>query len=585
MRRKCFLLIVLCCLPFCGCDEYEYTIRMEPDGQVMKRQIICSVNTPDDVRARLRDLYDRQLDPNTFEGSFGETLPSDIGGFGKFVYLNNQMGSVYLYVERLQGRNSQVPEVAEAFGKADHLVDLFIDWLQTELGENPNFDKLRLFCDESLREDLKNISLYSWLYDRTSDKPDEVFIRILLYLHEQNYFTLDDVVRINSSVDKEEFVLSSFRRLLAEKLECPDDEKAQEELEFLQDPKALTASLNRFIASDIFQERLTSYARERTGDPDLVLDPCDVPQTIEEVTQTFSDVFFLNIFGPSGDKVNVKLICPAKPYETNGKWDEQTGQLIWSDQSRSEELPFLCYAVLGLANEAFQKEHFGKVVLRDDQLFQYCFWHKGLSAEQRTEWDEFVAGLDGGEDVPAKVGSFHFKSETHPPVDGDRAAGLLSDVPRGLIGATLKRKEQGDQELDKRQDIKEQDQSFTVYPIGRVVKKDGKSFIVLDKQYRAGLKGLEKHSYVHVVYWFDKNDTPEKRAILQVHPRADKSNPLTGVFATHSPFRPNLLAISRCDIIEIKENIIEIKDIDAFDGSPVLDLKGDFFRFHKPKKE
>ena len=123
---------------------------------------------------------------------------------------------------------------------------------------------------------------------------------------------------------------------------------------------------------------------------------------------------------------------------------------------------------------------------------------------------------------------------------------------------------------------------FKAYPIGKVEKKDRRTFIVLDKEYEAGLKGLEEHSYVHVVYWFDRNDTPEKRAILQVHPRADMNNPLTGVFATHSPFRPNLIAISRCDIISIKENVIEIKDIDAFDGSPVLDLKGDFFRFYKP---
>jgi tRNA-Thr(GGU) m(6)t(6)A37 methyltransferase TsaA len=123
---------------------------------------------------------------------------------------------------------------------------------------------------------------------------------------------------------------------------------------------------------------------------------------------------------------------------------------------------------------------------------------------------------------------------------------------------------------------------FKVYPIGKVKKEDGRTFIVIDKEYEAGLKGLEKHSYVHVVYWFDRNDTPEKRSILQVNPRGDKKNPLTGVFATHSPFRPNLIAISKCDIISIKENAIEIKDIDAFDGSPVLDLKGDFFRFYKP---
>jgi tRNA-Thr(GGU) m(6)t(6)A37 methyltransferase TsaA len=124
---------------------------------------------------------------------------------------------------------------------------------------------------------------------------------------------------------------------------------------------------------------------------------------------------------------------------------------------------------------------------------------------------------------------------------------------------------------------------FTVYPIGHVEKRGGRTFIVLDREYEAGLKGLEKHSYVHVVYWFDRNDTPEKRAILQVHPRGDPNNPVTGVFATHSPLRPNLIAISKCDIISIEGNVVEIRQIDAFDGSPVLDLKGDFFKFCEPK--
>ena len=126
------------------------------------------------------------------------------------------------------------------------------------------------------------------------------------------------------------------------------------------------------------------------------------------------------------------------------------------------------------------------------------------------------------------------------------------------------------------------EQTFNVYPIGRVVREGGKTMIVLEKEYLPGLLGLDKHKYVHVVYWFDKNDTPSKRAILQVHPRGDRNNPLTGVFATHSPFRPNLIAISRCEVISVKDNVIEIKDIDAFDNSPVIDLKGDFFYYHKP---
>ena len=107
MRYKCLLLIALCCVPFCGCDEAEYTIRMEPDGDVVNRQITYSANAPDDVRARFKELYDKQIDPNTFQGSFGETLPNDVGGFGRYVHLDNPMGHVYVYVERFQGQDNQ----------------------------------------------------------------------------------------------------------------------------------------------------------------------------------------------------------------------------------------------------------------------------------------------------------------------------------------------------------------------------------------------------------------------------------------------------------------------------------------------
>lgn len=582
MRRKGLFLIALSCVTFFGCEEYEYTIQMEPDGGVMNRQIVCSGNTPENVRARLRELYERQLDPNTFAGGFGETLPNDIGGFGKYVYLQNPMGRVCLYVERLPGQDSQALEVQQALGNADRLVDILVDWLEMELGDNPNFEKLRVFCDGTLREDIKNLSLYSWMHERASGDPGEMFGRVLLYLYERGYFTLDDIARLSTSTDKEEFALSHFRRIITEKLDYPDDVKEGEGLEFLRDPNALTASVNRYIDSERFRERLTREAREETGDPSLVLDPCDVPGKIEDVGRMFFETFFLDIFGPSGDKITVKLLCPGKPCEGNGQWDEQSRQLIWSDQSGADELPFLCYAVFGLADEAFQNEHFGKVVIQNEQLVEYSFWYKGLGPEQRAQWDGFVVGLDGGEDVSAKVESFRFKSVAPRPNGTDPAAGDLSDLPRRLIAAALNRKEKGDQALESRQDVKKQDQGFSVYPIGKVVKEDGKTFIVLDKRYQAGLKGLEKHSYVTVVYWFDRNDTPEKRAILEVYPRGDRSNPLTGVFATHSPFRPNLIAITRCDIIEVRDNIIEIKEIDAFDGSPVLDLKGDFFRFHKP---
>ena len=114
---------------------------------------------------------------------------------------------------------------------------------------------------------------------------------------------------------------------------------------------------------------------------------------------------------------------------------------------------------------------------------------------------------------------------------------------------------------------------FTVYPIGWVRKTDDRTTIVVDKKYQSALLGLDQFSHVWVLYWFDRNDTPEKRSILQVHPQGKQENPIRGVFATHSPVRPNLIAMTRCKIISVKENVIEIESIDAFPDTPVLDLK------------
>ena len=114
---------------------------------------------------------------------------------------------------------------------------------------------------------------------------------------------------------------------------------------------------------------------------------------------------------------------------------------------------------------------------------------------------------------------------------------------------------------------------FKLYPVG-VVRKEGENvFIEIGDEYADGLLGLEGFSHIVVFFWFHQNDTPDKRSVLRVHPRKDPDNPLTGVFATHSPQRPNLIGMTICKILSIRGNRIEIEDIDAFDGSPVIDIK------------
>jgi tRNA (adenine37-N6)-methyltransferase len=114
---------------------------------------------------------------------------------------------------------------------------------------------------------------------------------------------------------------------------------------------------------------------------------------------------------------------------------------------------------------------------------------------------------------------------------------------------------------------------FKLFPIGKVEKKGEVVRLRIFDEYVDGLLGLEGWSHVNVFYWFDQNDTPQQRRLLRVHPRGDKQNPLTGVFACRAPMRPNLIALSVCKVLSVQGALVDLDGLDAFDGTPVLDLK------------
>jgi tRNA-Thr(GGU) m(6)t(6)A37 methyltransferase TsaA len=114
---------------------------------------------------------------------------------------------------------------------------------------------------------------------------------------------------------------------------------------------------------------------------------------------------------------------------------------------------------------------------------------------------------------------------------------------------------------------------YYIFPVGVINKENENVRIEIDEAYRDALLGLDDFSHITVLYWFHENDTPEKRNTMQVHPRKDKQNPLRGVFATHSPLRPNLIALTICKILSIKDTTIFIEKIDALNGTPVIDIK------------
>ena len=84
-----------------------------------------------------------------------------------------------------------------------------------------------------------------------------------------------------------------------------------------------------------------------------------------------------------------------------------------------------------------------------------------------------------------------------------------------------------------------------------------------------GLAGLAVGDDIIVVTWLHR----ARRDVLKVHPRSDRRRPLTGVFATRSPDRPNPLGLHRVTVRRVAGNRLRIGPIEAIDGTPVIDIK------------
>jgi tRNA-Thr(GGU) m(6)t(6)A37 methyltransferase TsaA len=91
----------------------------------------------------------------------------------------------------------------------------------------------------------------------------------------------------------------------------------------------------------------------------------------------------------------------------------------------------------------------------------------------------------------------------------------------------------------------------------------------LDADVADALRGVEPGTELLLVTWLHEAE----RDVLLVHPRGDESRPLTGVFATRSPDRPNPLGLHRVTVLAVEGTRLRVDALEAIDGTPVLDLK------------
>jgi tRNA-Thr(GGU) m(6)t(6)A37 methyltransferase TsaA len=93
--------------------------------------------------------------------------------------------------------------------------------------------------------------------------------------------------------------------------------------------------------------------------------------------------------------------------------------------------------------------------------------------------------------------------------------------------------------------------------------------IVVDEALLDGLAGIEAGHEIIVLTWLDR----AARDVLRTYPGDDRSAPERGVFSTRSPARPNPIGLHRVRVLEVDGPRLVVCDLEAIDGTPVLDVK------------
>jgi hypothetical protein len=435
MRRLVFLVGGLSLCFTIGCPERKFNIVMQraPDGGVQRELTVWTADSGkisgprEDVLAAAGAAYGGAVThpdgKHRFSGTFTEGLPADLvhdglANHGLFVASKSRLGSVFAYVERMPGRTDLVELVTIGEKAADTIARALAAWArkQPELQSHPEkLERLVTFLEVELRRDLLNVLLMGWQAMTRANALEEVKTDDAAL---EEYFWQTEVGRIASFLIERGYLRPSEIACLTDEFEPVIRRgvirKAAQAMGYGPDepPPAVLARLS------------DSTALEAAGDEGLAA----IGVSEEEFDQLLSPAIPA-IFGTrtSGD---VTWRGISRPLQTNGAWNDETGELTWEARARQGcETPQLLLAVWAEPDKAYQREHLGRVVLDGESLYEYAGWRAALTSKQQAEWDAFVESLRPGPGLPERIEQFRLAARPSPPTTAP--ATQPSEPPRG----------------------------------------------------------------------------------------------------------------------------------------------------------
>ncbi len=433
-----------------GCSHTAYVLELTPEETGVHRKLTVwratgPTSDPSEIRSieaeqreHLQQIYGpaKSIEDGkyAFEGRFSQTMPADIGGYGRWVRYESPLGNVIGYSERFRGSDDLHQELTDRHVALDRLIDLTIAWFRYEMEGDPHQDRVEQFLDEELRHDLKNLVIYVWMHTIVADRPDagaeEIGFRLLQFFEERDYWHPADLPRWRSAIvsaqgdSQDQWLLQAVQRTLARKIGIPDDQPIPEGLAFLGDAKQIERSAEAFFRqTDEYRQIYERWRQEHPDKPES-----DAPAATDSVVgDSAVPIFFIPGWPPDGPHyLEVRLNLPNEPYQTNGRWDAQAGQVLWEHRLDDGPLPRFAYAVWSEPNAAEQRDRFGRTLLKGAPLVRYVMWYQALDDKDKRAWDAFIQAGVAGPQLRARLELFRFPQE-------DEDSAPLSDIPRTLL--------------------------------------------------------------------------------------------------------------------------------------------------------
>ncbi len=426
-----------------GCTRYVYEIEMSVEEGKVRRTLEVDYATendplPEEEQQRLAELYGQELADSEqsvlhFSALFSEKMPNDVGGAGSWTTWTSPMGEVSFYLERFRGEDDLTKSLERQWQAIDELSRLTTGWL-TESAPDPQDRKLlQDFVQNDLREDLRSLALYRIAFDadfrrlKKQDEIDQFRAHVVQFLLERDYLTTDLIPQIHLAFSQEspEMRLEVICKIFDQKLSSRASRSVKDMVPVLNDPELLSESWKRFV------ETTEAYRQSKQAQ--------EVSSPIEFLWERLRRAAHIHLL--DHDMVRVSFHTDLRPVATNGEWLKEEAAVEWEIRPSLPGspdlfvLPAVHYMVLSHPSEDYQRKRFGRVILEGRSLARYMLWYRGLSDQDRAEWDRLLEGFTPETDHIAVLKRFQFS--TAKPFRQDGTVLDLADRGRTILYEAL----------------------------------------------------------------------------------------------------------------------------------------------------